>query len=318
MLDELGRQTADKKMDAVGLATLLHEQREEFIAAVPEDLMPRLVDKLGLQQLVAPPVVPGNRRSAAAPVAAPASMAATPRPAESKPAPAIPVSYATEPEPQTGSALVRWGGGALVLLVLLGIAFMVWRNNQSAPAYNTETSGATEADSLGADTIARSMAVPTDPNAPGASTPGAVPTGQSAAPTTELTSSINAYLADTSAAVGRTFPLTAVSFLPGSSSFVAGSDATITDLVNLLRTHPTAQIRLVGYANDAGGNLTNKQLSVRRVNAIKQQLVDAGINFIRVDALGLGSGAKKVVLNDSTTVTRGPSLRKIDLKVVVK
>ncbi len=317
MLDELGRQATEKKLDAVGLANFLHEQREDFLAAVPDDLLPRLIDKLGLQQLVAPPANPNSRRPAGSAVASarPADTAATSTPERA------PVTYMSEPEPETGSPLLRWGGGALLIL-LLGIGFFVWQKNRQTPTYTTEATGATESDSIGMDTVARSLDVPVDTAIGGATLPpsatSAVPTpATTVAPTAGLTGAIGAYLADPIQPKGRVFPLTGVAFVPGSTTLTPGSDAVITELVSLLRTHPTTQIRLTGYANDAQAGLANKALSFKRVNVIKQQLVNAGINFIRVDAIGLGTGVPKPKPGDSTAVRR-PTLRKIDLKVVVK
>lgn len=93
-----------------------------------------------------------------------------------------------------------------------------------------------------------------------------------------------------------------------------GSQATVTELATMLKTYPQLQILLVGYANDAQGGFTNKSLSFKRVNIIKQQLVTSGINFQRIDAVGRGTG---VARNDTSRVPK-PTMRKIMLKVVSK
>ncbi len=313
MLDELGQQTVAQKLDAVGLATVLHEQREDFLAAVPEELMPRLVDKLGLQQLVAPPINPQTRKPMApvGPPVRPVEATAAPAPARN------PVSFIPEAESEARPSILLWGGGALLVL-LLGVGWFVWQKNQQTPSFTTEATGATEADSIGADTVARSLDVPADTIIAPSSTTTAVPaTTATVGTTTGLAGTIGTYLADPLQPKGRVFAMTGVTFLPGSTTLSPGSDVAITDLVSLLRTHPTTQIRLTGYANDAGKGVTNKVLSFKRVNVIKQQLVNAGINFIRVDAIGLGTGVPKPKPGDTTAVRR-PALRKIDLKIVVK
>ena len=73
------------------------------------------------------------------------------------------------------------------------------------------------------------------------------------------------------------------------------------------------QVQFQGYANDAlpGSGLTNKALSFKRVNAIKQQLVTAGINYLRVDAIGLGTGVRVGELGKQPQ-------RKINVKVITK
>ena len=60
--------------------------------------------------------------------------------------------------------------------------------------------------------------------------------------------------------------------------------------------------------------LPTKVYRLKRTNLIKQQIVSAGINYLRVDAIGRGSG---VSLRDTSRVSK-PTLRQIDLKVVVK
>jgi outer membrane protein OmpA-like peptidoglycan-associated protein len=67
----------------------------------------------------------------------------------------------------------------------------------------------------------------------------------------------------------------------------------------LLKNNPVVQIRLVGYANDAVPPMGNKALSVTRVLNIKNQLIKSGINYIRIDAIGLGTGIKP---GDSTAI----------------
>ncbi|WP_332369243.1 OmpA family protein [Spirosoma telluris] len=177
-------------------------------------------------------------------------------------------------------------------------------------------------DTIQTDTVARSLAVPKD------TTVKAVPKPSSATPTTTaslttaapaptaggLTQQMTPYLGNAALPKGRIFPLTGITFQPGSLSMAAGAQATITELSTILKTYPRLQIQLVGYANDAKGDLTNKSLSFKRVNQIKQQLMASGIDFVRIDAIGRGTGVAK---NDTSGIAK-PTLRKIDLKVVVK
>jgi len=93
-----------------------------------------------------------------------------------------------------------------------------------------------------------------------------------------------------------------------------GSLAAIGELTTLLKTYPRLQVQLVGYANDAQDGLTDKSLSFRRANQIKQQLITSGIDFVRINAIGRGTGVSR---ND-TSDTAKPTLPKIDLKVVAK
>ncbi|KAB7733238.1 OmpA family protein [Rudanella paleaurantiibacter] len=319
VLDVLGKQVREQKMDADGLAAALFEQREDFVQKVPESLLPKLVEKLGLQQVMAGIAGPARR----------GEPAATPGRPISAPGPAVtaPVYDASSDSDNTNGLVGKIGIG-LVLAAIIGAgAYMVYHNSRTGQTDDAgevaETTVTTDAGQ--ADTVARSMAVPVDTSAmrtKPATTSAVAPVAPSAASTTAtagagtLTTALNGYMADVTAPKGRTFSLSAVSFQPGSTSLTPGSEATVTEIANFLKANPAAQIRLVGYANDAGAGTTNKALSFKRVNTIKSMLVAQGINYIRVDAVGLGTGSKPKP-GDSTG-TRTPSLRKIDMKVVYK
>jgi outer membrane protein OmpA-like peptidoglycan-associated protein len=129
-----------------------------------------------------------------------------------------------------------------------------------------------------------------------------------------LTQRLTPYLSNATQPKGRIFPLSGVSYYPGSLSMTAGSQAAIGELTTLLKTYPSLQVQLIGYANDAQGAVTNKSLSFKRVNQIKQQLMSSGIDFVRIDAIGRGTGVSK---RDTSGIAK-PTLRKIDMKVIVK
>jgi outer membrane protein OmpA-like peptidoglycan-associated protein len=125
---------------------------------------------------------------------------------------------------------------------------------------------------------------------------------------------MTAYLNDPAQDKGRIFGLTGVSFEPSSLTLTPASQGQINQLATLLKTRPTLQVQLQAYANDAPGaeaGMTNKQLSFKRANVIKQQLVGAGINYLRVDAIGLGTGVKPGELGKQP-------MKKINVKVVTK
>ena len=78
--------------------------------------------------------------------------------------------------------------------------------------------------------------------------------------------------------------------------------------------YPNAQIKLVGYANDARLPLTNKTLSVKRVFTLKDMFVKAGISYVRVDAEGRGTGINP----KDTTGRRQAAMREVWVKFVQK
>ena len=318
VLHVLGKQVRERKLDADSLAASLFEQREAFVNIVPEDLMPRLVDKVGIQQVVAGIAAPA-RRTVIEPVTRPASSVAAPvsaaRTTSTATRPAI--TYEPVGESEDNSSLVKWAVGGLIAAVIIAGGYYIYQNTQNYSNGN-ELSDETvvTSDTVQADTVARSLAVPVDsaartttpPKAASAVTPTA-PAGSGT-----LSQQLTPYLGNAALPKGRVFPLSGVSFQPGSLTMTPGSETAVTELATLLKTYPNMQIQLIGYANDARGDVTNKALSFKRVNQIKQQLVSSGINYIRIDAIGRGTGR---VRTDSASLTK-PALRKIDMKIVVK
>ncbi|QJD78978.1 DUF937 domain-containing protein [Spirosoma rhododendri] len=299
-LHVLGKTVKDRKLDADGLAASLFAEREAFVNAVPDEFMPRLVEKVGLQQIVSGVAAPARRQQAEASGQVVVNRA--------------PVSYEPSGDSDT-SSLGRWGVGALVLLALLGLSYYVYQNTQNHDASADELSATGDSTQL-SDTVARSLDVPVD-SANRRPATAALP-GTTAAPATTgaLSQEITPYIGNAALPKGRVFPMPGLTFEPGSLSLTASGQATISELTTLLKTYPRLQVQLVGFANDAAGGLSNKSLSFKRVNMVKQQLVTSGINYLRVDAIGRGSGAPRRRF-DSTAVAR-PTMRKIDLKVVAK
>ncbi|GAA4469953.1 hypothetical protein GCM10023189_57800 [Nibrella saemangeumensis] len=320
VLDVLGRHVKEKNLDADGLAAYLFDQREAFVNAVPEELLPQLIEKLSLHQIVAGVAAPAKRVNQ---VSA-ATRVASPRTTTTR---TIPTPVTFEPEVESGDnagSLAKWGVGILLLLVVAAGGYYIWKNTERYSDGSEEVSGSStlSSDTIKADTVARSLAVPP---APGATTParstsvaGASPVVSTTAARGPLSDQLTPYLSNPTAPKGRVFTLPAVAFQPGTMDLAPSSQAAITELVNILRTHPNAQIQLVGYANDAssGTGLTNMDLSRKRAYAIKQQLLNAGIDNNRVDAVGKGTGVT-ITPGDSTAVRR-PTMRKIDVRVVLK
>jgi outer membrane protein OmpA-like peptidoglycan-associated protein len=312
VLDVLGKEVKDKKLEAEGLATSLFEQREAFINAVPEALFPQLVEKVGIQQIVAG-------------VAAPAKVAIQTPPSRTvgtsaRPIPASTVSFEPDPDEDGGNSVGKWLIGAVIVAALGGLSYYVWQNSQQHNDTTETTTSETTitSDTAKADTVARSLAVPVDTAATrpaSGATSTTTATGINTPPAgadANLNTAISTYLNDATQPKGRIFELTGVTFEPASFSLSAAAQAQVNTLAELLKTRPTLQIQLQGYANDAPGvGLTNKALSFKRVNAIKQQLVNMGINFMRVDAIGLGTGVKVGELGKEPQ-------KKINVKIVSK
>ncbi|AKD54519.1 DUF937 domain-containing protein [Spirosoma radiotolerans] len=316
VLHVLGKQVKDQKLDADGLASALFAERETLVNNVPEEFMPRLVEKVGLQQVVAGLATPARRTTVEA---SGRTVSTATRPA---------ISYdLTDDSDNDNGALTKWGVGALIAVALAFGGYYLYQNTQkySNDGQDTTDVASVSSDTIQADTVTRSLAVPKEPvakTAPKSTSaasaslaPATSATGlASATGTGSLAQQMTPYLGNAALPKGRVFPLTGIAFQPGSLSLTPGSQATVTELATLLKTYPQLQVLLVGYANDAQGDFTNKSLSFKRVNVIKQQLVTSGINFQRIDAIGRGTGVAK---NDTSGVPK-PTMRKIMLKVVSK
>jgi outer membrane protein OmpA-like peptidoglycan-associated protein len=317
VLDVLGRQVKEKKLDADGLAASLFDQREAFINAVPESLFPQLVEKVGIQQIVAGVAAPAKRTSQALP---PRSSSGT----ATRPIPSSTVSFEPDSDNDSGGSAGKWLIGALIAAAIAVGGYFVWQNSKNFstddPTETADDVSAAMSDSMRSDTVARSLAVPAETlasrpastSATTATTATGIATSTATDPT--FNTAMTAYLNDPAQPKGRVFGLTGVSFEPSSLTLTPASQGQINELAALLKARPTLQVQLQAYANDAPGGaagLTNKLLSFRRANVIKQQLVGAGINYLRVDAIGLGTGVRPGELGKQP-------LKKVNIKVITK
>jgi len=287
VLSALHKHTNNQTLDANGLAAYLGDQREALLQVAPE-LNPTLIETLGIQSLLENFVVPQVGPSAAV------------RPFEVKPTQAFLADNQKKSAPTDLKPYLKWLG---IVAVLTGIAaggVYFWnQHSQDNPTTAIEVDSSsigevrTIPEPLVQDSVAKTI------------------------PTTITTDSLHpmrAYLTDAGAKLGETFKLQSVDFEDNTLQFKSTAQAPVQGLAALLKENPNAQIKLIGYANDALPPMTNKMLSVKRVYALKQKLIDAGIGFLRVDAEGLGNG---VVLKDSTRRNRTP-LREIYVKFIKK
>jgi outer membrane protein OmpA-like peptidoglycan-associated protein len=94
--------------------------------------------------------------------------------------------------------------------------------------------------------------------------------------------------------VGQYFDLNSVNFEVGKSD-LPKSKPEVDNLVGFMKKYPTAKIRLEGHTEDLkglNGEKLNKDLSLNRVQAIKDYLVSQGIEAGRIEVLGLGQSMK--------------------------
>ncbi|WP_234733210.1 OmpA family protein [Tellurirhabdus bombi] len=290
----------EKKLDADSLALLLADQRDHLIENTPERLLEKMAEGLGINQLLAVGVVPAKRNAA---------LERPQRVGQERP------RFVPEPEEDNNGSLAKWGVGALVLAALVGGGYYIWNNTQSYSDANQEETAIstefTDTTSGVAPTNLRDSLAGVRPNSSSLATPTTTTVTNGTA-----TAELAAYLANPQAPAGRTFKQPALLFEPGTSIPSAELQPTVNELVNLMKANPTMQIQLIGYANDARLPTTNKFLSGKRANIVKQQMVQAGINFVRIDAVGYGTGVR--IKPGDSLAAKKPTRREIMVKIVSK
>ncbi|GAB3935093.1 DUF937 domain-containing protein [Larkinella terrae] len=296
VLGTLNKLVVEKKLDADGLAAALADQRDHLIELTPERLLDRIAEGLNIQQLLAVGVTPAKR-----------SAISERSPIQER------QRFIPEPEEEGNGSLVKWGVGALVVLALAGAGYYIWNNTQTYSSANEEQATSTEfVDSVAVTPVDSAKLRPAAPARTDSAGTATLPASGTA--TSTVTTALAAYLTNPQAPGGRSFKIPTLDFETGTDRLKPAGLVTVGELATLLKNNPIVQIRLVGYANDAIPPMGNKALSVMRVLAIKNQLIKSGINYIRIDAIGLGTGIKP---GDSTAVGK-PRLKQIDIKVVIK
>lgn len=100
-------------------------------------------------------------------------------------------------------------------------------------------------------------------------------------------------------------------FKAGSARFEPGDK--IATVAAVLNDHPGARVTIEGYTDDRGGTALNQRLSTERARAVRQALVERGVDASRIEATGRGS-AQPVASND--TVEGRAQNRRVELTFV--
>jgi outer membrane protein OmpA-like peptidoglycan-associated protein len=289
VLATLRREVTDRHLDVQGLGGLLADQREAWLATVPEGLADKLFEVLGIDNWHG---MEAALRTSGAAVQRRASSAAIPKvPTPTKTATA-PVVEELDEEP-SGANWGRWVIPAVAVAALAGGAYWYFNRPQTTEPEAEPQPTVSEQAAPARDSVARadSASLPATRSASAVADSAKAAPPPTASPTAAsgFAAQMDAYL-KTPGAAGRTFLLDGVKFGPAASMYTPESEAAIGELVKLLQTYPKLQIKLIGYAAE-GAAVDNKRLSSKRANNIKSKLIESGINFIRIDAVGLGAVA---------------------------
>ncbi|WP_166959603.1 OmpA family protein [Yeosuana marina] len=77
-------------------------------------------------------------------------------------------------------------------------------------------------------------------------------------------------------------------FDTGKSSIQSQSAAVLGDIIKILKEYPTSKFTVEGHTDSVGSDKLNQRLSDARANAVKEYLVENGIDEFRLSAIGYG------------------------------
>ena len=94
----------------------------------------------------------------------------------------------------------------------------------------------------------------------------------------------------------KVFVLEGVNFESGKATITPDSHISLMKVVDIMETFTEATFKIVGHTDNVGSKDKNKQLSADRAAAVKNFLVENGINESRIETEGMGD-AKPVASN---------------------
>lgn len=78
-------------------------------------------------------------------------------------------------------------------------------------------------------------------------------------------------------------------FDTGKSELKPLAKANITELATIMKKYPENILTIRGYTDDTGSSMVNNPLSQRRADAVREQVIAAGVPASTVTAVGMGS-----------------------------
>lgn len=79
-----------------------------------------------------------------------------------------------------------------------------------------------------------------------------------------------------------------IQFESGSAPLAGDSKVTLDRTAELLKQYTDLSLAVHGYTDNAGASAANEKLSQRRADAVKDYLVDAGVDASRIASIGHG------------------------------
>jgi outer membrane protein OmpA-like peptidoglycan-associated protein len=113
----------------------------------------------------------------------------------------------------------------------------------------------------------------------------------------------------------KTFVFDHLNFDSATTRLTPESNPTVTNLIAILKCYPNMQVQLDGHTDNTGDAAANKTLSVNRANAIRDLLVQGGVDNSLIATAGYG--ADKPIASNDTDEGRAKN-RRTELVVVKK
>ena len=102
-------------------------------------------------------------------------------------------------------------------------------------------------------------------------------------------------------------------FDTGKASIKKESEQVLADIVSILNEYPNAKFSIDGHTDSVGSEKLNQKLSDSRANAVKNYLVQNGINEFRLSAMGYGES--KPIASNNTKAGRQQN-RRVEINLV--
>lgn len=98
-----------------------------------------------------------------------------------------------------------------------------------------------------------------------------------------------------------------VQFASGKADIQGDASAEIRKVADFMKRYPTANVTIEGHTDSRGNALKNKQLSQKRADALKAELIKLGVDAARLVAVGYG--AEKPIADNKTEAGRSQNRR---------